>query len=100
MADEMLRDLRSVKLRPQDRSHVDRLCACFHDAGSVPTDGTRWLHAVCRRYSAQLKELHAARERARTTNSLRSLGLTRAEAQDRAQARTRDDESAHNDLGF
>jgi hypothetical protein len=96
----MLRDLRSVKVRPAERARVDRIRVQFQSHGSVPTADERWLHDVCRRYHDQLEALHEARERAMKTNALRGLGLTREQAQRRAQARQAAEQARSNDLGF
>jgi len=99
-ADEMLRNLRSVKMRPRERADVDRLRARFQQTGVVSPNDERWLHDACRRYAKQIHELHEARDRARRTNSLRYLGLTRLAAERLAEERERAVQDAHNDLGF
>ncbi|MFA4971197.1 MAG: hypothetical protein WC683_01200 [bacterium] len=96
----MLRDLRSVKLRPADRARVDAVRSQFQSAGTLATSDYRWLHALCRRYSAQLGELRASRERATRSNALRRMGITRAEADRRMAARDAAEQAALNDLGF
>jgi hypothetical protein len=98
--DVMLRDLRSVKVRPSERIHVDALRARFQSCGSVTAAEERWLRDICRRYAVQLHTLHEARDRARHTNALRALGLTHAEAGARVEARQRRVEADNNDLGF
>lgn len=100
IVDEMLRDLRSVKMRPGERAEVDRLRACFQQTGVISLDNERWLHDACRRYVKQIQELHEARDRARNTNALRSLGLTRLAAERLATERERAVQDANNDLGF
>ena len=96
----MLKDLRSIKLRPRDRDHVNRIRSCFESAGSVVFSDERWLHDVCRRYSVQIQELHASRERAIKTNALKSMGLSREEAQRRVEARNKLVEKMNDDMGF
>ena len=96
----MLRDLRSVKMRPRERADVDRLRARFQQTGAVSSNDERWLHDACRRYAKQIQELHEARDRARRTNSLRYLGLTRLEAERREIERDMAVRDANNDLGF
>jgi peptide subunit release factor 1 (eRF1) len=96
----MLRDLRSVKVRPVERKKVDLLRDQFQRTGTISTPAERWLHDVCRRYSKQLSELHDARDRAHRTNALRSLGMTRAQAAQRVQERAAAEVARSNDLGF
>ena len=97
---EMLRDLRSVKIRPKERERVDGLREQFQTNGTLPFASVQWLREVCRRYGQQLNELHASRDRARRTNALRNLGITRASAAAAAQARAQDLRAENNDLGF
>jgi hypothetical protein len=96
----MLRDLRSVKMRSGERAEVDRLRACFQKTGAVSLANERWLHDACRRYAKQIQELHEARDRARRTNSLRTLGMTKLAAERLAAERDRAVQDANNDLGF
>lgn len=96
----MLRDLRSVKLRPSDRKRVDAIRSIFQSCAGVDWTDERWLHSVCRRYHEQLTELHVARARARKTNGLREMGITREQAAERVVERVREEEAAANDMGF
>lgn len=98
--DEMLRDLRSVKMRPTERTHVNALRERFQAIGSVTPVDERWLRDACRRYILQIRMLHEARDRARHTNALRSQGLTAADVEARAAARLRRLDAENNDLGF
>lgn len=98
--DEMLRDLRSVKMRPTERDHVQMLRERFQALGAITTTDERWLREACRRYGMQLRLLHESRERARRTNALRSMGMTRDDLETRAAARQQQIERELNDLGF
>jgi CO/xanthine dehydrogenase Mo-binding subunit len=98
--DEMLRDLRSVKMRAEERSHVDALRERFQTLGAITTADDHWLRNACRRYAGQLRLLHESRERARHTNALRAMGLTRDEVEARAAARLRRIDAENNDMGF
>jgi hypothetical protein len=98
--DEMLRDLRSVKMRPTERTHVDALRERFQALGAVTTEDERWLRDACRRYVQQLRMLHEARDRARHSNALRARGMTAADVEARAAARLRRADAENNDMGF
>lgn len=98
--DEMLHDLRSVKMQSKERDQVDRLRRQFQQRGAVAGQGERWLRDACRRYAKQLKELYEARARARRTNALLAMGLSSAEALERVQQRQERVAAAANDLGF
>lgn len=96
----MLRDLRSVKLRPAERDRLNAVREQFQSAGAIPMSYERWLHDACRRYRGQMEELHAARERAQRTNALRRLGISREQAEARVQERAASEAERANDLGF
>jgi len=98
--DEMLRDLRSVKMRSSERTHVNDLRVRFQVLGAVTPLDERWLRDICRRYGIQLRMLHESRERARHTNALRSMGISTSDAAERADVRMKQMESEGNDLGF
>lgn len=76
----MLRDLRSVKMSEARRQFVDRTRGHFEATGALSLESLVQLRQVCRFYGRQLADLHAARERARITNGLRRIGMTRDEA--------------------
>jgi hypothetical protein len=98
--DEMLRDLRSVKVRPTERVHVDALRVRFQALGKVTSSDERWLRDICRRYAMQLKMLHESRDRARHTNAMRSMGITSADVESHAVDRLRRMDADENDMGF
>lgn len=98
--DEMLRNLRSVKMRPSERARVNAMRVRFEGGADIVMKDREWLADACKRYRRQLDELEAARERARRTNGLRALGMTQAEARARAAAREAQQQAAHDDLGF
>jgi len=97
---ELLRDFRSVKLRKPQRDFVNSARAEFEKNGSLSWEAVVRLEKMASRYSHQLKELHAARQRARETNGLRRLDMTRAEADLRARERERRELETANDLGI
>lgn len=92
----LLRDLRSVKMRPADRA---RACA-LASRGTLRVDeiGEGW--ALVRRFRVQLTALYAARERARRTQGRRQLGLSTSAVAARAQERRDAERIAREDLGI
>lgn len=97
---EMLHDLRSVKVPKTTRAYIDRARICFESNGSIPAKVQFEIKRICQRFSAQLKELHAARERARQTNGRIKLGLSKEDVVQRIADRKAAEENARNDLGF
>jgi hypothetical protein len=97
---EILKDLRSVKLPVKIRAFVDQSRSSFQSEGNLPIDIQRRLRSICNQYKAQLKELHAARARARRTNGLKAMGISREEAARRVAARRAAEEAKKNDVGF
>lgn len=95
-----LRDLRSVKLRPEQRAFVDRARAVLEATGGIPLDVRMDLRRLCSCYAKQLTELHRARERARITNGLRKVGLTRADAAAIRSDRVQREGALRADLGI
>jgi len=97
---ELLKDLRSIKLTKDKRAFVDRCRTLFEDAGCLPNDQKFKLYGFAKRYSRQFKELHESRARARKTNGLRSMGITKAEAERRVQERIKQEKLRQSDVGF
>lgn len=97
---EILKDLRSVKVPPDTRKFIDKSRDYFESEGSLPIEDQKRLRRLCSRYRVQLKELYAARSRARKTNGLRQMGITQAEAKRRAEMRREAVEKRNNDVGF
>lgn len=96
--DEMLRDLRSVKIRQAERTRVDMIRSMFQSSGRISPHDEKWLRGLCRRYGQQLEELCAARQRAIRTNALRAARMTPQDAE--RVARVRQAESAEDGFGF
>lgn len=97
---ELLRDFRSIKLRKPQRDFVNEARAEFETNGALPRETVARLREMASNYSRQFKELYDARERARETNGLRRLGITRAEAERRSRERERCETEMANDLGI
>ena len=97
---ELLRDFRSIKLPKDKRTFVDMCRKYLESNGALPHPETLRLREMERRYSKQFKALYEARDRARTTNGLKAMGMTRAEAQERSQARRARKADQNADLGF
>jgi len=97
---EILRDLRSIKVSSKERDFIDRARSYFQSEGNLPTDVQMKLRRICGRYKAQMKELHAARARARRTNGLKAMGISREEAARRVEARRAAEAAKKQDVGF
>lgn len=100
MLNELLDDLRSVKLPSNTRAFVDRCRDSIQSNGDIPLDDKRKIREIGRRYSVQLNELHAARERAKRTNGLRRLGITNKQAQEMIAIRRKAEADARLDTGL
>jgi|GEM_PF-2618154 len=97
---EILRDLRSIKVTPKTRDFIDRTRMYFESEGNIPADVKMKLRRIFKRYSQQVKELHAARARARRTNGLRSRGISMEEASRLVEARREHEAEMKRDVGF
>jgi len=97
---EILRDLRSVKVPPDIRGFIDRTRVYFETEGDLPSSTQKRLRQICNQYGKQLKELHASRARARRTNGLKALGISRQEAARRVEMRRAAVAARKNDVGF
>lgn len=97
---QILRDLRSIKVPKDIRKFIDKTRDYFESKGNVPDEARVRLRRLCVRYKTQMKELHAARARARKTNGLRALGVSKAEAERRIQMRKAAIEARARDVGF
>ena len=97
---EILRDLRSVKVSPATRDYIDRARVHFEGEGNLPLDVQRKLRKVYVKYSVQVKELHESRSRARKTNGLKALGISKEEASRRVDMRESAVVARRNDVGF
>lgn len=97
---EMLDDLRSVKLKPDQRLYVDNARRRIQANGDIPTSVKSKIRKLCSSYSVQIKELKKSRERARRTNYLRKNGVTLAQATRIVNDRAEEVANSKNDLGF
>ena len=97
---ELLNDIRSIKLSPQKRAWINRLRIGFESNGAIPNDEKFKLFAVAKRYNRQFKELYAARERARHSNSLKKAGISRDDAHEVVERRVAEEEATASDVGF
>jgi len=97
---EILRDLRSIKVPPKTREFIDRARDYLEKNGGLSVDVQMKVRRICQRYRVQMKELHASRERARRTNGLKRMGITRAEAEMRVEQRRKEQELLRQDVGF
>lgn len=97
---QMLKDLRSVKLRKELRGYVDRMRTVLEATGSLPAFEKVKIRRMCTIYSKQLVELHESRQRAKRTNGLRAMGITRQEAERRVEKRRADEVRNKMDVGF
>ena len=97
---ELLKDFRSIKLSKAKRAFIDQCRALFEDAGSLPNRQRFDLFELAKRHNQQFAELHESRARARRTNGLRAMGITRAEADQRVQKRREQEELRRSDIGF
>lgn len=100
MLNELLDDLRSVKLPSNTRAFVDRCRDSIQSNGDIPLDDKRKIREIGRRYSVQLNALHAARERARRTNSLKRMGITQEQANEMIANRRKAEDDARMDTGL
>jgi len=82
------------------RDFVDRARDRFESTGSLALETRMKLREFCVLYTKQMKELHAARERARITNGLRKIGMTRAEAAEIRNRRLEEERELRSDLGI
>ena len=97
---ELLHDFRSIKLSKAQRAWVDRLWYHFETHGSIPNREKFALVRLSKKYSKQFAELHASRDRARRTNALRKMGVSREEFKDMQEERKRKNDADASDLGF
>lgn len=97
---EILRDLRSIKVPPAIRSYINESRSFFEANGALPIETQMRLRQLCNQYKRQMRELHSARARARKTNGLRALGISRSEAAKRVEARRAAEEARKKDVGF
>jgi len=97
---EILRDLRSIKVPPKTRDFIDRTRTYFQSEGNLPTETQMKLRRVCNRYKRQMKELSEARDRARKTNGLRAMGLSRDSAAKLVEERRAREAEMKRDVGF
>lgn len=97
---EILRDLRSIKVTPKTREYINNARNYFESNGAIPVSTQMKLRSICKRYRSQMKELHESRERARRTNGLKKLGMTRSEADRIARERKKERENLRQDVGF
>ena len=97
---ELLKDFRSIKLPPAKKALVDRWRELFEQIGALPNEQRFALFDLAKRYNRQFRELHESRARARKSNGLRAMGISKAEAQRRVDARRAQEEMRRNDLGF
>lgn len=96
----ILRDLRSVKMDKARRAFVDRTRDGFESTGAISLEVLIKLRKLCATYSRQLSELYQARERARITNGLRKIGMTRSEADAIRDKRLDAEREMRSDLGI
>lgn len=97
---ELLKDLRGIKVKPNARVYIDSARAHFENTGSLPNSTQTRLRRICNNHKKQMKELHAARARARKTNGLRTLGISGEEAARRAEKRIAEVDARRRDVGF
>lgn len=97
---DMLSDLKSIKLQPEDRTFVLAAVETFRGQGGVGPQTRDRLIELHRRHRRQIREVNEAREKARYTNGIKKLGLTRGEVAERAKARSQEEDRARSDLGI
>lgn len=93
---ELLADLRAVKMRRVDRIHSQYL----ERQAVKSNDEIKEAWELVRRYSRKLRELHRARERARVSCGRKALGLTVSEVEQRQRRREEEQKERDSDLGL
>ena len=97
---EIIKDLRSIKVSTKTRDYIDRARVYFEGEGDLPLETQRKLRKVYSQYSTQVKALHESRSRARKTNGLKALGISKEEADRRVKMRESAVRIRRNDVGF
>ena len=97
---EILKDLRSIKVPKTVRGFIDDARSRFESDGTLDIGTQRRLRQICNQYSRQMRELHAARARARRTLGLKAMGISREEADRRVEMRKKAIEERRTDVGF
>jgi len=92
----LLDELLCIKVQAEVRRGLLEIRAGLRaGAGLAAADGAR-IRRLARTYSGKLRELRAARERARCTNGRRRAGCSQQDVDERVAARER----ADSELGF
>ena len=86
---DVIRDLRFIKLRKEDRAKVLWLHSEFKSR-NLTTKEDAWVRTLARRKIKLIRELHAAQQMARTTDAKQRLGYRKFdEMMEKAKTETR-----------
>lgn len=97
---QMLSDLLCVKLPKQIRQYLFFIKNNIGNDGFIEYKDQDRIRDISIRYRKNLKELYAARERAKITNGLRSMGMSRSEFKSRVSDRIENEKMNKLDVGF
>lgn len=97
---QLLADLLCVKLPSNIRKYLFLVRDNFDNSGCIQYKDQDRLRDIAFRYRIKLKELYAAREKARISNGLRSLGISRVDFKKRIDRRVSEDKIKRSDVGF
>jgi len=96
----ILNDFRAIKLPKARRDFIDRCRERLESSGHLSRESLSELHSLLALYSRKISELHEARERARVSNGLRKMGMTREDAAKIRNERLEAERKHRSDLGI
>ncbi len=97
---QMLEELRFIKLKQSSRSIVDGARKMLQDNGSVPLSVVSSVRKVYKSYSKRLREAASARENGRKSMAKSKMGITSYDADSKRSERLDDLAEKLEDLGF
>ena len=98
--DQLLADLRQVKLAKPQRIKLTQARVAFEAHGNLPTKIVVELRALYRRFSKAIEKVYEARERAKISMAKERMGLTDEDLRERRDERMSGLRSRVEDLGF
>ena len=98
--DQLLDDLKQVKLPKSQRVKLTQARVAFQAHGSLPTKVVIELRALYRRHSKSIEKVYEARERARISMAKQRMGLSDEDLRERREERISGLRSQVDDLGF
>jgi len=98
--DQLLNDLRQVKLPKQQRARLTQARVSFQAHGDLPTSVVVDLRALYRRHAKSIEKVYEARERARISMAKKRMGLSDDDLRERREERISGLRAQVEDLGF